>query len=66
MARDTANPESDIDLLVEFDRPTGLFGLIDLQLHLEEQLNMKVDIGTLDSLKPRVRDRVSKESIYAN
>ena len=30
-ARDEAEPDSDVDVLVEFDRPTGLFGLFQLQ-----------------------------------
>ena len=34
-ARNEATECSDIDLLVEFNRPTGLFDLIRLQLHLE-------------------------------
>ncbi len=31
VARDEATPASDVDLLVEFDRPVGLFGLFALQ-----------------------------------
>lgn len=65
-ARDEATPTSDIDLLVEFDRPTGLFDLIRLQLHLEELLGVAVDVGTLDGLKPRIRERVLAESVYVN
>ena len=65
-ARDEATQESDVDLLVEFDRPTGLFDLIRLQFHLEELLGTSVDVGTIDGLKPRVRERVLSESIYVN
>ncbi len=35
VARDEATAVSDVDLLVEFDRPTGLFGLFALQDFLE-------------------------------
>jgi uncharacterized protein len=45
-SRDEANPASDIDLLVEFDRPVGLFGLFALQDRLEEIFGCKVDLGT--------------------
>ena len=31
VARGDARPDSDVDLLVEFDRPVGLFGLVALQ-----------------------------------
>lgn len=65
-ARDTAGKASDVDLLVEFDRPTGLFGLIRLQFYLEELLGCAVDVGTLEGLKPRIRERVLAESIHVN
>lgn len=65
-ARDTADATSDVDLLVEFDRPTGLFGLIGLQFYLEKLLGCSVDVGTVAGLKPRIRERVLAESIYVN
>ena len=36
VARDEARPTSDVDLLVEFDLPTGYFGLVRLQLRLQQ------------------------------
>ena len=65
-ARDTVSAASDVDLLVEFDRPTGLFGLLRLQFYLEELLGCSVDVGTFEGLKPRIRDRVMAESIHVN
>ena len=61
VARDEASPGSDVDLLVEFNRPMGLFGLIEIQTRLEELLGCKVDLGTLDSLKHGIREIVLKE-----
>ena len=52
VARDEDGPASDVDLLVEFTRPVGYFGLFALQDHLESLLGSKVDLGTPDSLKP--------------
>lgn len=66
VARDEASAASDLDLLVEFDRPTGLLGLFNLQEHLEELLGCPVDLGTPASLKPRVRQRVMAEVVYVN
>ena len=63
-ARDVATEASDVDVLVEFDRPTGYFGLIALEQHLECLFGCKVDVGTPDSLKPRIRARVLQESIH--
>ena len=64
VARDEARPDSDVDLLVEFDRPVGMFGLIALQQRLEEILGRPVDLGTPDSLKPRIRPHVMEDCIY--
>jgi len=64
VARDEANPESDVDILVEFNRPMGLFGLIELQTRLEELLGCKVDLGTPDSLKQRVREQILEDCFY--
>ena len=64
VARDQSTSASDVDLLVEFDRPVGYFGLFALQDHLEALLGCKVDLGTPDSLKPRVRERVMKECVH--
>jgi predicted nucleotidyltransferase len=63
VARDEATTTSDVDLLVEFDRPVGLFGLFSLQDCLEDLLGCKVDLGTPNSLKPRIRSRVLQEAV---
>jgi hypothetical protein len=62
-SRGEAGPESDVDLLVEFDRPVGYFGLFALQDYLESILGCKVDLGTPNSLKPRIRERVLGECV---
>jgi hypothetical protein len=65
VARGEATPESDVDLLVEFDRPVGLFTLLRLQSYLEELLGCSVDLGTPNSLRPHLRETVLKEAIRA-
>lgn len=55
VARDEATPESDIDLLVEFDHPVGLFARLKLQAYLEELLGRSIDLGTPNSLRPHLR-----------
>ena len=52
VARNKATQTSDVDLLVEFNRPVGYFGLFALQDYLEKLLGCSVDLGTPDSLKP--------------
>ena len=63
VARDEATTASDVDLLVEFNRPVGYFGLFALQDYLEKLLGCPVDLGTPDSLKPYIRERVMGELI---
>lgn len=63
VARDEARVDSDVDLLVEFSKPVGLFQFIELQQRLEELLDSKVDLGTSRSLKPRIKDQVLQEAI---
>lgn len=63
VARDEAGADSDVDLLVEFNEPVGLFQFIELQQRLEELLDCKVDLGTPRSLKPRIKEQVLQEAI---
>jgi predicted nucleotidyltransferase len=65
VARDEAGPESDVDLLVEFDRPVGMFALTRLRGQLEQWLGRRVDLLTTDALKPTIRDRVMREALRA-
>jgi hypothetical protein len=63
VARNEATSTSDVDLLVEFSRPVGYFGLFALQDYLEKLLGCRVDLGTPESLKPYIKDRVMGELI---
>ncbi len=64
VARNEATPTSDVDLLVEFNRPVGYFGLFALQDYLEKLLGCPVDLGTPDSLKPYMRERIMGDLIH--
>jgi uncharacterized protein len=63
VARNDASSASDVDLLVEFNRPVGYFGLFALQDYLEQLLGCPVDLGTPDSLKPYIKEHVMGELI---
>ena len=58
LARNEATQTSDVDLLVEFNCPVGYFGLFALQDYLEKLLGCSVDLGTPNSLKPYIKERV--------
>ncbi len=64
VARNEAKATSDVDLLVEFSRPVGYFGLFALQDYLENLLGCPVDLGTPNSLKPAIREQVMGEAIH--
>jgi hypothetical protein len=53
-------PESDVDLLVEFERERvpGLFGIIEMERDLSEVLGRKVDLRTPGDLSRYFRDEV--------
>jgi uncharacterized protein len=63
-ARNTALPESDVDLLVEFAQPT-FDNYMDLKFYLEDILETPVDLVMADTLKPRLIPYVNSEVIYA-
>lgn len=63
VARDEARADSDVDLLVEFKQPIGLFEFIELQQRLESILGCTVDLGTKRSLKSHFNNQVFQEAI---
>ena len=64
IARGTPSPNSDVDVLVEFNCPVGLFEFVRLKLLLEEWLGRRVDLVTPDALHPALRERILDEAIY--
>jgi hypothetical protein len=64
VARGEETPSSDIDVLVEFDRPVGLFEFIRLKLFLEGLTSCRVDLVTADAIRPAMRSNILREAIY--
>ncbi len=62
-ARGDQTEASDVDLLVDLSRPITLFGLGALQARLEGLLGRRVEVGTLDSLRPDVQREVMAEAL---
>ncbi len=65
VARDEAGPDSDVDFLVEFDQPVGLFEFIEVRLYLEDILGCSVDMGTVKALREHLREPVLTDVIRA-
>ena len=62
-ARDDMRPDSDVDVLVEFDGPATYDGYFDLKECLETLLSRPVDLVTSKGLKPRARLHVERDLI---
>ncbi|WP_255333603.1 nucleotidyltransferase family protein [Methanocalculus taiwanensis] len=66
IARDEGTPESDVDILVEFREGEETFdNVMDLKFYLEDLFGRRADLVIADTLKPRIRDSVLKEVVYA-
>jgi predicted nucleotidyltransferase len=55
--------ESDLDILVEFSKPVGLFRFIELEEYLTETLGVKVDLVSKKALKPRIGRNILQEMV---
>jgi predicted nucleotidyltransferase len=67
-ARGEQNLKSDVDLLVEFEENTQ--DLYELKLQLKEyfrkNLGIEVDICREKYIKPRIKNSILKETVYAD
>jgi len=63
VARGEAGPESDVDILVEFESSPGFDGYMALKFYLEDLLGRKVDLVMKNALKPWARDVVLREKV---
>ncbi len=63
--RNEQNPDSDLDILIELDRPPkiSLIGLVELELYLSEFLGVPVDIAIKKNLKRRIGETILLEVI---
>jgi predicted nucleotidyltransferase len=64
VARDEFTQQSDIDLLIDFDREVGLFYLFEIQHKLEEIIGVpKIDLIQRGAIHPALRDRILSEAV---
>jgi predicted nucleotidyltransferase len=58
-------PDSDLDLLIELDRPPkiSLIGLVELEQYLSQLLGVKVDLAIKTNLKKRIGIRILQEVV---
>jgi predicted nucleotidyltransferase len=64
VVRDDFSPTiSDIDIIVDFEKPIGI-EFIDLADYLENELNKKVDLVSKRGIKAKYYDQIKREIIY--
>jgi len=62
-ARGEDRPDSDVDVLVQFDGPATFDGYMDLKFLLEDSLGRRVDLVTTTGLREEVRETVLAEAL---
>lgn len=63
VVRNDFRADSDIDIVVDFDRPIGI-EFIDLADELEELLQRKVDLVSKSGIKPKYYKAIEQEILY--
>lgn len=66
VVRNEAGPESDVDILVEFEGPATFDRYMDLKFYLESLLGRRVDLVTFRALKSHVHAHVEEEAVYVS
>lgn len=59
--RGEARLDSDVDILVRFSAPVGLYDFIGLEQNLSEVLDRKVDLVSEESVHPYIKSNVAKD-----
>lgn len=62
-ARGDNKPNSDIDILVRFNRAIGMFAFVALQNKLFEVTGKKIDLVTEKALSPYIKDKILSELV---
>ena len=62
-ARGEDKKGSDLDMLVEFNEPKGMFHRIGLKYELEKILGKKVDLLTYNAINPLLKEYIYKDEI---
>ena len=63
-ARDSANAESDIDILVAFDGPATSQRYFGVQFYLEDVLGRPVDLVMEKALRTELRPHIEREALH--
>jgi predicted nucleotidyltransferase len=64
IARNEAGPESDVDVLVDFEGSATFDAYMDVKECLEQALGRRVDLVTRAALKPRLKAHVERDLMH--
>lgn len=64
VAKNEANKNSDVDILVEFKSPIGFFDFIRLENDLSKTVGRKVDLVTKNALHPLIKNEILQTTSY--
>lgn len=66
VARGESRPDSDVDVLVEFEGSPTFDGYMGTRFYLEDLLGVKVDLVTTGGLRPELRQSIEREAIHVS
>ncbi len=65
VAKGLARSVSDVDIVVEFSKPIGMFKFLELEEYLSDLIGKKVDLVTKQALKPIIKSEILNTVVYA-
>jgi predicted nucleotidyltransferase len=63
-AKGTQKAGSDLDILIEFEKPIGFVRFMRLESRLSELFGIRVELVTKNALKPYIGQRILRDVIY--
>lgn len=61
--RGEETPKSDVDILVEFEKPVGLLTIASLENYLSDLFGVKVDVVRKRSIRKELKENILKEAV---
>lgn len=62
--RNEQKPVSDLDILVDFEKPVSLMKIVALENFLNDMLGIKTDVVPKDDVRSELRNIIYEETVY--
>lgn len=63
-ARNEEKPDSDIDILVEFEEVPGMKEFFGAEEYLENLLSRKIDLVRKEAIRPELKEKIMAEVVF--